>query len=113
MEADRAPGRSGMPRPISKDEPSAAIRRDVRAGMPQRAIQPKHCVGRRTVLAAEASAWPTPRKTGAARPSTRDPFKPVIDDWPRLDLDAPREQRHRIRRIFDRLIEKHGMRGAS
>ena len=98
-----------MPRPISRVELYAAIRRDVRAGMSQRAILAKHGVGRRTVVAAESSAWPTPRKKGAARPSKLDPFKPVIDDWLRLDLDAPRKQRHTVKRIFDRLIDEHGM----
>lgn len=37
-----------------------AIRRNVRAGLPQRAIHGKHEVSRATMLAAEASAWPTP-----------------------------------------------------
>ncbi|MGB7424488.1 MAG: IS21 family transposase, partial [Ornithinimicrobium sp.] len=93
----------------SKVELYAAIRRDVRAGLSQRAIQAKHSVSRSTVVAAEASAWPTPRKKGATRFSKLDPFKPVIDAWLRADLDAPRKQRHTVKRIFDRLLDEQAM----
>ncbi len=48
--------------PTSKVELYAAIRRDVRAGLSGRAIERKHGVGRRTVVAAMSSAWPAPRK---------------------------------------------------
>lgn len=98
-----------MPAQSSKVELYAAIRRDVRAGLSQRAIQAKHGVSRATVLAAEASAWPTPRKKRSARPSKLDPFKPVIDAWLVTDLDAPRKQRHTTKRIFDRLLDEHAM----
>ena len=91
----------------------AAIRRDVRAGMSQRAIQAKHGVGRRTIMAAEASAWPSPRKKATPRASKVDPFKPVIDAWLVADLDAPRKQRHTTKRIFDRLIDEQAMTGVS
>ncbi|MCE1178783.1 MAG: IS21 family transposase [Micrococcales bacterium] len=97
----------------SKVELYAAIRRDSRAGLSQRAIQAKHGVGRKTVLAAEASAWPAQRKKPLARPSKLDRFKPTIDQWLREDLDAPRKQRHTIKRIFDRLVEEQDMRNVS
>ncbi|MEV0609510.1 hypothetical protein AB0I61_24380 [Polymorphospora rubra] len=42
-----------------------------------------------------------------------DPFKTVIDDILRADLDAPRMQRHTAKRIYDRLIDDHGIRGVS
>jgi hypothetical protein len=41
--------------------------------------------------------------------SKLDPFKLVIDGILRADLDAPRKQRHTVRRIFDRLITEHAM----
>ena len=95
--------------PMSKVELYAAIRRDARAGMSGRALARKYNVGRRTVVKALASAWPEPRKKPAPRPSKLDSFKPVIDEILRADLDAPRKQRHTVKRIFDRLIEEHAM----
>ncbi|GHC39881.1 hypothetical protein GCM10010348_79010 [Streptomyces anthocyanicus] len=32
----------------------------------------------------------------------------MIDHMPRADLDAPREQRHAVKRILDRLLDEHG-----
>jgi hypothetical protein len=58
-----------------------------------------HNVGLATVLAAEASVWPKPRKPQAARASKLDDFKPAIDSMLRADLDAPRKQRHTVRRV--------------
>jgi hypothetical protein len=37
----------------------------------------------------------------------------VIDEILRVDLDAPRKQRHTAKRIFDRLLDEHGMRVVS
>ncbi|NBH10992.1 IS21 family transposase [Amycolatopsis sp. SID8362] len=95
--------------PQSKVELYAAIRRDARTGMSARALERKYNVGRRTVVKAVASAWPQPRKKPPPRPSKLDPFKPVIDEILRTDLDAPRKQRHTVKRIFARLIDEHGM----
>lgn len=47
------------------------------------------------------------------RASRLDPFKPVIDEWLRVDLDAPRKQRHTVTRIYDRLLDEHDMTGVS
>ena len=99
--------------PVPKVELYAAIRRDARAGMSARAIERKYRVGRRTIIKALASAWPEPRKKPPRRASKLDPFKPVIDEMLRADLDAPRKQRHTITRIFDRLIDEHQMRDVS
>jgi transposase len=93
----------------SKVELYAAIRRDARAGMSGRAIEKKYRVGRRTVASALASAWPEPRKQLPPRASKLDPFKPVIDEMLKADLDAPRKQRHTITRIYRRLMDEHGM----
>ena len=110
----------------------AAIRRDARAGMSNRALQRKHGVGyrtvvvasgfdrpgegfdaavmalsRRTVVAALESAWPKERKPPPKRGSRLDQYRGFIDDWLRADLDAPRKQRHTAKRIFDRLLDEH------
>lgn len=85
----------------------AAIRRDARAGMSNRALQRKHRVGYRTVTAALNSAWPEPRKAPPKRGSRLDPYRAIIDGWLRGDLDAPRKQRHTAKRIFDRLLDEH------
>ena len=95
--------------PPSKVELYAAIRRDARAGMSGRAIEKKYRVGRRTIVRALSSAWPEPRKQLPPRPSKLDPFKPVIDEMLKADLDAPRKQRHTITRIYRRLIDEHEM----
>ena len=95
--------------PASKVELYAAIRRDVRAGMSARAIERKHGVGRRTIVKAMSSAWPGPRKELPPRPSKLDPFKPVIDEIMKADLDAPRKQRHTVTRIWHRLTDEHQM----
>jgi transposase len=95
--------------PSSKVELYAAIRRDARAGMSARAIERKHGVGRRTIVKAVSSAWPEPRRKLPPRPSKLDPFKPVIDEILRADLDAPHKQRHTVTRIWHRLMDEHAM----
>jgi hypothetical protein len=96
-------------RRMSKIELFAAIRRDAAAGVSGRAIEEKYRAGRRTVSAAMASALPPPRKAMPPQGSKLDPFKPAIDDILRADLDAPRKQRHTVRRIYHRLLDEHGM----
>src|SRR5262245_22703630 len=95
--------------PMSKVDLFAAIRRDSRAGLSVRALARKHHVSRRTVRSALSSAWPAPRRPMPPRPSKLDPFKPVIDDILRADLDAPRKQRHTVKRIYDRLTAERDM----
>jgi hypothetical protein len=73
----------------------------------------QHNVGFRTVEKALASVWPAPRKPLPPRPSRLDPFKPLIDQMLRADLDAPPRQRHAAKRIFDRLAEEHEATGVS
>jgi transposase len=99
--------------PMSKVDLFAAIRRDYRAGLSVRALARKYQVSRRTVRSALTSAWPAPRKPMPPRPSKLDAFKPVIDDILRADLDAPRKQRHTVKRIYDRLIDERDMRDVS
>lgn len=100
--------------PKSKVELFAAIRRDARLeGMSVRGLARKYGVHRRTVREALASVWPAPRKKLPPRKSRLDPFKPVIDEMLRADLDAPRKQQHTLKRIFDRLVSEYEMEGIS
>lgn len=96
-----------MTQPRSRVDLYAAIRRDARSGMSNRALQRKHGVGFRTVTAALESAWPKERKQPPKRGSRIDAYRVVIDDWLRSDVDAPRKQRHTAKRIFDRLLDEH------
>jgi transposase len=91
----------------SKVDLYAAIRRDHREGMSQRALQRKHNVTWRTVRSALDGQWPQQRKAPRRRESRLDPYKPVIDAILRADLDAPAKQRHTAQRIFDRLVDEH------
>lgn len=77
--------------PKSKVDLYAAIRRDSRQGMSNRALQRKYGVGFLTVQKALSSAWPEPRKQLPPRATRLDPFKPLIDQMLRADLDAPRD----------------------
>jgi hypothetical protein len=99
--------------PMPKVDLYAAIRRDSRAGMSGRTLAQKYKVSRHTVQAALTSAWPQPRKPMPRRASKLDSFKPVIDEILRADLGAPRKQRHTVKRIYDRLIDEHGMHSVS
>lgn len=92
---------------MSKVELYAAIRRDHRGGMKIREIERKYNVSWRTVRKAVDSVWPEPRKQLPPRPTALDPYKPLVDEMLRTDLDAPRKQRHTITRIFHRLVEEH------
>ena len=70
-----------MTQPRSRVDLYAAIRRDARSGMSNRALQRKHGVGFRTVTAALESAWPKERKQLPKRGSRLDAYRVVIDDW--------------------------------
>ncbi|MFF3336262.1 hypothetical protein ACFYWX_43300 [Streptomyces sp. NPDC002888] len=94
--------------PKSMVDPYAAIRRDARQGLSNRALQRKYGVGFLMVQKALSSAWPEPRKPLPPRVTRLDPFKPLIDEMLRADLDAPRKQRHTVKRIFERVLDEHG-----
>jgi transposase len=91
----------------SRVELYAAIRRDARAGVVEPGAAAQARRGIRTVVAALESAWPKERKPVPKRGSRLDPYRGVIDGWPRQDLDAPRKQQHTAKRIFDRLLDEH------
>ena len=61
-----------MTQPRSRVDLYAAIRRDARSGMSNRALQRKYGVGFRTVTAALESAWPKERKQPPKRGSRLD-----------------------------------------
>ena len=84
-----------------------------REGLSVRALARKYGVHRRLVREALARAEPAPRKTPERRSPRLEPFKEIIDGWLRADLDAPRKQRHTVKRIHARLIEEHGAAGVS
>ena len=85
------------------------IRRDRRVEeLSIRELADRHCVHRRTVRQALASAVPPPRKAYArrSRPAI-DPYAGVIDSWLSGDRDVPRKQRHTARRVWQRLVAEH------
>lgn len=87
----------------------ATIRRDARVeGLSVRELARRHAVHRRTVRAALESAEPPPRKVQIRVAPRLAPFKEVIDQMLRVDLDAPKKQRHTATRILARLAEEHG-----
>ncbi|WP_020578920.1 IS21 family transposase [Actinopolymorpha alba] len=100
-----------MPSGDSRVALFAAIRRDAKAGLSNRALQRKNGVGYRTVAAALESAWPKRPKRPPKRGSRLDRYRDVIDGWLREDLDAPRKQRHTAKRIFERLLDEHDAAG--
>jgi hypothetical protein len=69
-----------------------------------RALARKYRVHWRLVQEAPAHAEPGPRKTPARRSPQLEPLKEIIDGWLRADLDAPRKQRHTVKRIHSRLM---------
>ncbi|MDQ0960332.1 hypothetical protein QFZ66_004210 [Streptomyces sp. B4I13] len=92
-----------MAPPKSQVDLYTAIRRDARAGVSYRALVREYGVGFRTVKAALESVWPEPRNGPRPRGTRLDPYKSLIDAMLRADLDAPRKQRHTVKRIFDQL----------
>ncbi len=98
----------------SRVELFEAIRRDARRDeLSIRALAERHGVHRRTVREALRSAVPAPRKPRTAQAPKLDPVRSVIDEILRVDLNAPRKQRHTARRIHERLPAEHGVVGLS
>lgn len=64
---------------------------------------------RRNVRQALTSAVPPARKTVERESPVLGPWKPVIDGWLAADALAPRKQRHTARRVWQRLVEEHGV----
>lgn len=93
----------------TKEQLFEQIRRDSwREGLSIRALARKYHVHRRLVREALTHAEPAPRKAPERQSPQLEPLKDVIDGWLREDLDAPRKQRHTIKRIHARLLDEHG-----
>ena len=93
----------------SRVELFEAIRRDHRREeLSIRALAERHQVHRRTVRQALASAVPPERKSPVRSAPRLDGFKPAIDAMLRVDLAAPRKQRHTAKRVLARLVDEHG-----
>lgn len=80
-----------------------------REGASKRELARRFHVHRRDVRQALESAAPPPRKKAPPKPSVLDPWKPLIDSWLEADKAAPRKQRHTARRVWQRLVEEHGV----
>jgi transposase len=108
------PGTKEAPVAPTKAELFERIRRDSwREGMSVRALARNYGVHRRLVREALTRAEPAQRKTPERRSPRLDPLKAVIDEWLRADLDAPRKQRHSVRRIHARLLDERDAAGVS
>jgi transposase len=88
------------------------IRRDrrVEPGVSVRELSRRHGVHRRTVREALVSAMPPGRqKPARTRALVLEPVMGWIDEILREDLAAPREQRHTVRRLYDRMVVERGI----
>ena len=95
----------------SRVEQFEQIRRDrEREGLSIRDLARRHGVHRRTVRQALASPLPPPRKQPVGRPAPKlGPYRLLIDGWLIADREEPRKQRHTARRVWQRLIDEHGV----
>jgi transposase len=88
----------------------AAIRFDwQRHGSSIRSLADKYGVHRRTVRQAIESVIPPDRRAPARATPVLDAVRGWVDAMLAEDLEAPRKQRHTARRIFERLVDEHGV----
>jgi transposase len=87
------------------------IRRDRdRDGLSIRALAEKHGVHRRAVRQALESSVPPAKRRPESRPAPKlGEYRELIDGWLIDDLKAPRKQRHTARRVWQRLVDEHGV----
>ena len=87
------------------------IRRDRdREGLSIRVLAERHGVHRRAVRQALASPLPPVRRSPTWRPAPKlGAYRELIDGWLSADLEAPRKQRHTSKRIWQRLVDEHGV----
>ena len=74
-----------------------------------RALADRFHVHRRSVREALASSVPAERKAPERPAPLLGPWKATIDAWLEADRTAPRKQRHTARRVWQRLVEEHGV----
>jgi len=78
-----------------------------------RRISRERSIHRRLVRQAIENAVPPKRAVVTRRCSVLTPaFKVIIDTIVLDDQTAPRKQRHTIKRVFERLVDEHGFKGA-
>jgi hypothetical protein len=104
-----SPAGAVLPMSLSKQELFDRIRRDSwQQQLSVRALSRKYGVHRRLVREALSSPVPTPRRKPVRVSPRMQPYKETVDSWLRIDLDAPRKQRHTVRRIVARIEEEFG-----
>jgi TniQ len=86
----------------ARREKYAAIRRDLDAGMSERAIERKHHVGRRTIVKAIVFAEPPPRKKFQRDPRALSGLHALIDAMIEADPAT------RVSEIWQHLADDHG-----
>lgn len=74
-----------------------------------RALAERFNVHRRTVRQALSSPIPPPRKEVERDRPVLGAWTAMIDGWLFDDRNAPRKQRHTARRVYQRLVEEHGV----
>lgn len=118
ISSTRRPAATGRrPRPeenrAARAELFAAIRRDGQRGEhSMRALAAMHHVHRRTIIQALASPTPPPRKPMTRTAKQVERIRGPVDTMLREDLDAPVQNRHTIRRIWQRLLNEHDIRAS-
>ena len=99
---------------LTVDDYELIRRKHLIDGMSQRAIARELGHARNTVAKAIANPIPPGYRQSEARSKPQiDPVKPIIDAWLLEDRTKPRKQRHTGQRIFERLRDEYGFKGAA
>lgn len=80
-----------------------------REGLSKRELARRFKTHRRNVRQALTSPVPPTRKVAERDAPVLGPWKPIIDGWLAADALAPKKQRHTARRVWQRLVEEHGV----